>query len=314
MSFNSRPPAPDSPEAGLHAPPPRNLAGAIWMLGSAVCFTLMGLMIKLTDGRYDPAFLAFVRVALGFVLMAPWIVRAGPKAWASNSPIKLLWRSFWGTIGFVLSFYAFSLLPLAEANAISFSRTLFIVPLAYFVLREPVGPRRWLASGVGFIGVLVMLKPGTGLTAGSLAALASALAFAISIVSVKDMTRNHSPLTLLLYANLLTALMMAPFLPFVGKMPPLHDWPLMFALAAAGLGAQACYIKGLSIGEASVLSAVDYLRLPMTSIADFLLHHIVPSVSTLLGALIVIASTLYITLREARLNVRRPEGKTPGPG
>lgn len=298
---------------------PRNLLGAAWMLGSGFTFTLMGVCTKHLGHRYDPALLAFFRSALGFVVMLPWILRAGPAIWRSSRPGKLLWRSAWGTAGFILSFYAFVLLPLAEANAISFSRTLFIVPLAFFLLREPVGPRRWGAALVGFVGVLVMLRlwerwngAGAGLSFGALAALGAAFSFAVSIITVKDMTRDHSPLTLLLYSNLLTAIMIGPFLLTAWRVPDPADMPLILGMAAAGLAAQGCYIKGLSVGEASVVSAVDYLRLPMTASADFILARIVPGTSTLVGAAIVIASSLYITLREARLKLWHPGRKSEG--
>jgi drug/metabolite transporter (DMT)-like permease len=138
-----------------------NVAGALWMLASALLFTVMMTLIKYLGGDYSAALQTFYRQLAGFGVLLPLILKRRSAAFATTRPGILFFRSSAGTIGLILSFYAFQKLPLADANALSFTRTLWLVPLAAFVLREKVGPLRVAAALVGFAGVLLMVRPGS---------------------------------------------------------------------------------------------------------------------------------------------------------
>ena len=134
------------------------------------------------------------------IIVLPFALMAGPKVWKTSRPGKLLLRSSYGTIGFFAGFYALVHLPLAQSQALSFSRTLFMTILAVVILKEKVAWRRWTAVGIGFLGILMMTKPdfsshATAIDPATLAALVSALAFAFALVTVKDLTKDHSSLT-----------------------------------------------------------------------------------------------------------------------
>lgn len=274
------------------------------MLGSAIGFALMAVLAKWLSDQTSVAMLIFWRSLAGVAATLPFALLAGAHVWKTARPGKLLLRSSYGTIGFFAGFYALVNLPLADSQALSFSRTLFMTVLAVIVLKEKVAWRRWSAVGIGFIGILMMTKPGPGLSFAAVAAIVSALAFAFALITVKDLTSDHSPLTLVIYGNIFTTL---AGLPFLLLDPTLPDWPtmgLLMAMGVAGVIAQSCYLRGLSTGDASLMGIIDYIRLPLVALAGFWFFDEVPDVLALLGAAIVIASTIYITLREMAVKAK----------
>jgi drug/metabolite transporter (DMT)-like permease len=281
-----------------------NALGALWMLASAACFTAMAACLKLlAQAGFPESQMVFFRCAAGFVVLAPFILRAPRDAMAVRRPGKLFLRCFFSTLGFFAGFYSFAHMPLADAQAISFSRVLFITVFAVWLLHEKVGPRRWAAVGVGFAGVLLMLQPHGNAQFGlaALAALASAVLFGFTIVTVKDLTRDHSQVALVFYTNAFTTVAGLPFAFLAWKAPDLPSLLLLLGMGFAGVGAQSCYVRALSMGEASLLGVIDYVRLPLAIGLGFVLFHETPDVMMLAGAAVIIGSTLYITWRESRL-------------
>jgi drug/metabolite transporter (DMT)-like permease len=279
------------------------MRGALWMLLSALTFTAMTTLIKYLGQDYSPALQTFYRQAAGLLVMIPLIIRSPSAALRTNRPGILLFRSTAGTLGMILAFYAYQELPLAEANALSFTRTLWIVPLAIFVLREQVGVWRLGATMVGFLGVLLMLRPAMANATGwpALASLASAALFAMTITGMKVMTRDHGALVLTTWSAILGFVFAIPLALHEWRWPAPIDLLLLFAMGALGLATQFSYIKGMAIGDAAAMAPIDYMRLIFAVIAGLALFHEVPNAVTMAGAAVVIASTLFITLREERL-------------
>lgn len=283
----------------------RNTQGALWMLLSAVTFSIMTTLIKFLGDDYPAALQTFYRQAAGLVVLAPIILRHRGAAFATNRPGILIFRSLAGTLGMILSFYAFQKMPLADANALSFTRTLWLVPLAAFIVREPVGPLRIGAAVVGFIGVLVMIRPGAGgqfaVGLPALAMLASAFLFAFTVTGMKVLTRDHSTTVILVWSAVLGFVLSIPGAVITWRVPALTDFLLLCAMGAIATANQACYIKGMSLGDAGAMAPIDYTRLVFTATVGFFVFHEVPGVWTLAGAGIVVAATLFITLRETQL-------------
>jgi drug/metabolite transporter (DMT)-like permease len=284
----------------------RNLEGALWMIASGVVFTAFLTLSKLHSAEYDPGFLAFWRAAIGLLITLPIIIQQGPGILRIQQPGMVFVRSAFGTLGFILSFYAVSDaigLPLSAFNAISFSRALFITVIAALVLRETVGWHRWGATLAGFVGVLVMTQPQSGVSVGTLLALGAAFCMAGAISLVKVLSRLHRPVTLLIWANLLSAILLLPLAiwKWPSISPSLQDWGLIAIMGLCGAAGQYLYIRGMSIGDASFLSPIDYLRLPMAGMVDWLLFSLLPGPWTWVGTAIIISATFYITYREHRL-------------
>lgn len=295
------PPVEDPPERVGLAP---NVVGALWMLGSALGFTAMTTLIKFLGDDYPAALQTFYRQAAGLLVLLPLILRDWRGAFHATRPGILLFRSAAGTIAMIMSFYAFQKLPLAEANALSFTRTLWMVPLALFVLHEKMGPMRIAAALAGFVGVLVMLQPGApghGFGWGQAAALGSAALFAMTITGMKVMTRDHSPFTLLVWSAVLGLVFSLPPALFVWRWPEPVDLALLAAMGVIGTITQGCYIKGMQVGEAAVMAPIDYTRLVFSAAIGFLIFSEIPTWATIAGAGIVVASTLFITIREQQV-------------
>lgn len=282
-----------------------NVHGALWMVASALGFTAMTTLIKYLGDDYSAPLQTFYRQVAGFVVLLPIIIQRRGAAFATTRPGILIFRASAGTLGMILSFYAFQKMPLADANALSFTRTLWMVPLAAFVVRETVGPLRIAAAVVGFLGVLVMIRPGAGgefeVGLPAAAMLASSFLFALTITGMKVLTRDHSPMVLLVWSATLGLVFALPGALFEWRWPEPADLMLLCAMGVIGTITQGCYIKGMQIGDAAAMAPIDYIRLVFAAAAGFLLFGETPGAWTLAGAGIVVASTLFITWREHRL-------------
>ena len=283
------------------------------MTASGFVFTVFLTLSKVQSAEYDPGFLAFFRSFIALILTLPVIMQQGWGIMRIHQPGLVLLRSLFGTMGFIFGFYAVSAqfgLPLSEFNAISFSRAMFITVLAAVLLKETVGWHRWGATLAGFIGVLIMTQPQAGVSLGTMLALAAAFCMAGAITLVKLLSRNHRPVTLLIWANLLSSAMLLPLalwkMPEV--MPSWQDWALITLMGGCGVAGQYFYIRGMAIGDASFLSPIDYLRLPMAATVDWFLFKALPGPWTWAGTAIIIGATAYITLRERQVRRRAREG------
>jgi drug/metabolite transporter (DMT)-like permease len=281
-----------------------NFRGAMWMVGSALAFTVATVLIKYLGHGYAASLQSFYRQLAGFIIILPAILRDPRGAFRTTRPGILIFRSAAGTVAMIASFYAYQTMPLADANALSFTRTLWLVPIAFFMLRESLGPLRIGAALVGFAGVIIMLRPGghamhIGLP--QLAMLLSAFLFALTIAGMKVMTRDHKPLVLLTYATVLGMLFSLPPALMVWKWPTLPDLGLLALMGLFSTLTQACYIKGMQIGDAGAMAPIDYTRLVFATGAGFLLFNEIPNGATLFGAAIVVGSTLFITWRERQI-------------
>jgi drug/metabolite transporter (DMT)-like permease len=204
-------------------------------------------------------------------------------------------------IGIILGFYAIVNMPLADAQAIRFSSSLFVVPLAAIFLNEKVGLKRTLATLIGFLGVIIMLNPTSDYNVASLSALGAAFAFAIAAIFVKVVSKYDKPVTLMFYSNIVSIpIMIIPALLF-WVTPSLDQLFLILLMAICASIAHNFFIRAYAIGEASVIAPIDYVRLLASAAVDFLVFGIIFGINTLIGSSIIILSTLYIVRREAKI-------------
>ena len=286
-----------------------NTQGALWMLASAVTFTVMTTLIKYLGADYGPMLQTFYRQLAGLAVMAPFIVRDPVAAFRTSRPDIMIFRAGATTIGMILAFYSYQALPLADANALSFTRALWIVPLAVFVLGETVGVHRIAATLVGFAGVILMLQPsgaGGGSWLGAMASLGSAFLFAMTVTAMKFATRDNATSVLMAWSATLGFVLSIPLALFEWRWPSASDFVLLCVMGVLGLATQFCYIKGMSLGDAVAMAPIDYTRLVFAILLGLALFQEVPNVLTMAGAAVVIAATLYITIREARLKAVPP--------
>ena len=189
---------------------PPNVQGALWLVTRRLHLHLDGVMIRLLSEQIESVQTAFFRAFFSVLLLLPLMLTGRVKPWHSKRIAGHFWRTFMGTVSMVLGFYAVSMLPLADATALGFSQPLFSVCVAALVLGEKVRWRRWSATIVGFIGVLVMVRPGAGsLQPGALVALANAATVALSILLVRRLSDSETPLMILTQFAIFSTLLLA---------------------------------------------------------------------------------------------------------
>jgi drug/metabolite transporter (DMT)-like permease len=281
---------------------PDNARGALWILGAVSVFAIMDASIKWVGQTLDPFQIAFFRCVFGGLFVLPFALRHGPQAVRTRRWGGHLARALIGYTAMILGFYAVTHLPLADATALSFTRPLFMIVLAVLFLGEQVRWRRWSATGIGFLGVLVMARPGdSGFDFAATVAVTATLFVAGVGVMLKRLSATERPETIIFYFTLTSSLLaLGPAL-YVWRTPGWAEWAVMILLGALGSLGQYLSIRAYRIAEATAVDPVDYARLLLATGLGLALFGELPDRWTLLGALIIIGSTLYITRREARL-------------
>jgi len=281
---------------------PPNVQGALWLVSGGFIFTCNGVMIRLLSEQIESVQTAFFRAFFSVLLLAPMMLSGKVKPWHSTRKTGHFWRTFMGTVSMVLGFYAVSMLPLADATALGFSQPLFSVCVAALVVGEKVRWRRWSATIVGFIGVLVMVRPGAGsLQPGALVALANAATVAFSILLVKRLSDSETPLMILTQFAIWSTLLLTLPAIWVWRWPDAWGWTLAVGVSASATVGQYFWVQAFKAGEMSAVAPFEYLRLPFAVFMGWLIWGQMPEIWTYVGAVIVIASALYIAQREATL-------------
>ena len=201
-------------------------------------------------------------------------------------------------------FVGLTYLPLADAVAISFTTSSFVVVLSATVLRERVGPRRWFAVGVGLIGVLVIVRPGGGLFQwASVAVVASAFLMACFHITTRKMIATNSTATMLFYTAAFGLVWSSILVPFFWTPPTALHWAVFFSTGILGVAAHFCFIKAAEMAEASLLAPFTYAKLIWSILFGYLLFSQLPSLNTLAGCGLIIAAGIYVFFRERQLAV-----------
>jgi len=288
------------------------------MIASACCFGAMAVVVRLVSTRLHPFEIAFFRSFFG-ALFALLLLRG--RGWQTLRTNRLgfyVMRCAIGTLSMLSAFWAIAHLPLAQAIALSYSSPLFVTIGAVLFLGEVVRLRRWSAVLAGFIGVLVIVRPGTdGFTAASLVALFSAAMTGTVTISIKYLSRSDPADTIVLLTTLLWVPLSLPAALLVWQWPAADLWPWLVLAGALGTTGQYCWTHALKIADASTLAPFSYLQLLIVSVLAWTVFGETPDGCTALGAAIVIGASLYIARREARLarehraNVTRAVAEPP---
>ena len=280
-----------------------NLRGAAFMLLSSLGFTVMAVLIRDVAATIDPLQMAFFRCAIGWLAILPFVAHTGFSSVIRSNVLRLhLSRATLGTIAMFCAYYAIAHMPLADFTALSFTRPLFATVMAVIVLHEVVRWRRWTATIVGFLGVLVMVRPGVAeINPATFVALGESVSLALLIVIVKIMPRAEKTLTMLFWFGAFSIPITAVPAYFVWQWPTTTEWILLVVMALSGVVSQWLFILAFRTGEASFVAPIDYVRLVFVTVTGYLVFAEVPTVWTLLGAAIIVGATFYIMRRETRL-------------
>ncbi len=276
------------------------------MIASACFFGVMAIVIRIVSRDLHPFEIAFFRSLFGAVVALPLLGRAGLRTLYTDRLGFYVVRCAIGTASMLASFWAIAHLPLAQAIALSYSSPLFVTIGAVIFLGEIVRMRRWSAVIVGFLGVLVIVRPGTdGFTAASLVAVFSAAMTGIVTISIKHLSRSDPVNTIVLLTTLLWVPLSLPAALLVWQTPPTHLWPWLVLAGVLGTGGQYFWTHALRIADASSLAPFSYLQLLIVAALAWLLFGEDVNRYTALGTAIVIGSGLYIMRREAKVARQR---------
>jgi len=285
----------------------QRLIGIALMCGAVACFACLDAMAKYLVGHLDTLQVVAMRFVTAFLValvVSNPITR--PGLLRTTRPGLQVVRGLMLVSTTIFNFFAFRFLQLDEALAILFSTPFLVAILAGPILGEWVGWRRWTAIGIGFIGVLVVIRPGLGgMQWAALLSVAAAILYAGYSIATRMVMRHDSAETTLFCANLVGAVIMLLALPLVWTAPPsLLDFALLLGVGAFGSLGHFLLILAHHRAPASVLSPFIYTQLVWATALGYLIFAHVPSGWTLAGAAIVVASGLYLLNRERKVAVR----------
>lgn len=283
---------------GLAAP----LRGAVLMISSGAMFAVMMVLVRHVSATVHPFEAAFFRNLFGLVFMLPWLFRRGLGALATQRLGMHLMRALCGLSAMLCLFTALSLLPLAETTALTFAAPLFATAGAALIFKEQVRLRRWSAMTVGFLGVLIILRPGAEVVSPTaLVALGAACFMACAILCVKSLSATERPEAIVCYFGLLvTPASLIPAL-LVWTTPTAETWLWFLLIGSTATAGQVLMARAFAAAETSAVMPFDFARLVFVSILAAVLFGEMPDAWTYVGAAVILGSSVYITQREARL-------------
>ena len=300
------------------------LLGITLKLISALAFTLMSAGIKSISTRYPTGEIVFIRSFFAMIPLLIWL------AWRAELPAALktsnlrghLKRGIMGSTGMFCAFAGLQFLPLSEAVAIGYAAPLAVVVLAALVLKERVRIYRWSAVTIGFVGVLIMLSPhlgagthpvGGNAAVGAALGLAGAFCSAFASVEVRLLTATERTGAIVFYFMLLTSLLGLTTILLGWHIPDLKDAVMMVMIGILGGLGQILIVQAYRYGDASLIAPFEYSTMLWAVAIGWFWFGEWPAVTILIGATIVIASGIYVILRERQLGLARREQREVGP-
>jgi drug/metabolite transporter (DMT)-like permease len=285
------------------AAPTRNavLLAIFLMIVAVGLLAGMVTCVKIIGREYHAFQAVFFRNTIAAVLVVPFIlVSGGLGSLRTRRPFGHALRSFSGVVANASFFFAYQRIPLADGMAIALAVPIFATLFAIPGLGEKVGWNRWVAILIGFAGVVVALDPTGALELGSLFALIGTLAWALTIIFVKKLSSTESPYAIVFYYMIAGAAVAACFMPWVW-ISPTRDvlWLYLGAGIAGGLG-QIAMTLALKLAPATIVSPFEYTQIAWAILLDLAIWNVSPSLTTLMGAGIVILTGLYIIQAESR--------------
>jgi drug/metabolite transporter (DMT)-like permease len=290
--------------------------GALMMLGATALFTLMSAIIKgVSEGIH---FIEVMFFRSAFALPVMLFLAARGRDWGlmrtRRFPAHVL-RAFTGTMAQGCSFYALTVLPLAEQTALTYTTPLFVTLLSIPVLGERVGIHRWSAVLLGFAGILVIALGAGAFQGGALPDRAIAIGMAVAVAQgvwsamttllVRSLSATESSATIVLWQSLLMTAFTLAALPFVSTTPGPGEWALLILVGLVGGIAQVMLTEAYASAQVSALGPYSYTSILWSVAIGWLVFGDAPGLSTLAGAALIVASGLHILQRELKRAAQR---------
>ena len=280
---------------------PENLRGILWLILGAFLFVLVDVFVKMLGRKFDPFQLALFRYAIGWIVLAPIFIRMGRSNLRTQHIGLHLLRMVLAFAAQLGVFVSVIYMLLADATAFMFTKPLFTTVVAVVLISEAVSARRWVATIVGFVGVLIMVRPGSeSMDPVALIAIGAAMTFAVANVLIRMLARTEPPNRILFYYHIGGIVAFTGPAIWVWRTPVGNEWLLLIAIGVITTAGMVCYIRAFSVGEPSAVGPSENVRLIYAALFGYFLFAEIPSIWTGIGAAIIVASTYYIARDEAR--------------
>jgi drug/metabolite transporter (DMT)-like permease len=282
----------------------RPLYGMACALGAFLLFAVMNAMAKMLAETHHVIEIGFYRNLFASIPILIWVYGMNNRHILTihSKPGGIIARSVIGTLSLIVTFAAFAAMPFADTTAFLFTSSLIVPMFAFFFLGERVGPYRWGAILIGFVGVLIMVQPtGEVNTLGIGLALSAALMHATLQTIVRALGKTESPETVTFYFVFIGMFVSLIPMPFVFTMPTWQELPLMIGVGLSGLGAQLLLSRAYKYAQVSLVTVFNYSGIIWAMLIGWLFWDEWPTSVILTGASIVIASNIFILYREHRL-------------
>ena len=277
-----------------------NVQGSIWIILASLFGAVMGGVIKFVGQRIPVFEILFIRQICVLLIISPLLLRNPIKLFKTNKLKLHVMRGTFAAIAMITGFTALVHLPLAEATAISFAQTLFTTLLAIIFLKEAVGIRRWSVTIVGFIGVLIIIRPSTdSINEYAILALISSLFVAGIIIVLRRLAQTDNPSTIMAYQSLFVTVIMSGPAFYLWIMPTWLELALTLMIGVLMSAMQWVRIQGMKVAEAASVAPFEYIRLIFATLIGIIIFSEIPTIWTVTGSAIIIGSTLYTLKRNA---------------
>ena len=279
------------------------LLGMGWMALAGMLFCILNAIARHLTQEMDPFQTQFLRYLAGLVVLLPFMLRTGLAAWRPHDLPGQSWRGMIHTAGLLLWFWALPHVPLADLTAIGFTGPIFIMAGAVLFLGEPMVRARWVAAGIGFLGVMVVVAPqftGTGGGFWTLVMLASSPLFAASFLITKALTRRDRPEVIVAWQAITVAAFTLPFAIPGWTWPTAEQWGWYLMTGLLGSTGHWCLTEAFRIADISATQPIKFLDMVWAATLGWLIFAEVPATTTFAGAAIIFVTTTWIARREAR--------------
>jgi len=268
---------------------------------SIVLFSIMLIFIRKASENLHILEVVFFRNLLAFFVMLPILKSTGLVAIKMNNTKLFFVRGFFGAIGMLAGFTCLTLIPLAQATAISFAQPIFITIGATIFLGEIIKVRRIVAIVIGFIGMLIIVQPGVNsFSFGIMLAIIAALAHSLNALIVKKLTLTETPQAIITWmVIILIPITLIPAL-VVWEWPSFETWLYLWGIAIVGSLAHFLWTKSYSMADITSLQPIEFIKLPIIALLGWIIFSEIPGTWTWVGGLIIFISTIYISHREAK--------------
>ena len=275
--------------------------GLLWTSAAGLLFVCLNTIQRIMTQQLDPLQSQFLRYACGLLVMMPLVLRAGFAAYRPKHVSGQFVRGAVHTAGLLLWYSALPNIPLADMTAIGFTGPIFIMLGAYLFFKEPMHWDRWLASIIGFCGVMIVVGPKLSGAGGhyNLVMLASAPVFAASFLLTKSLTRTESAQVIVVWQGIAVTLFSLPFALTHWQHPSALQWLGFMVSGVLGSAAHYCLTRSFGIADISSTQSIRFLDLVWSALFGWLIFSDVPSQTTLIGGLVICAATVWIARREA---------------